>query len=33
MHTFTVDIKKYRVLMMSIIGISAVLGTRLSFFS
>jgi hypothetical protein len=33
MHTFTVDIKKYQLLMMSIIGISAVLGIRLSFFS
>jgi hypothetical protein len=36
MHTFTVDIKaekKYLVFMMSIFGISAVLGTSLSFFS
>ncbi len=36
MHTFTVDIKvvkKYLVFMMSIFGISVVLGTSLSFFS
>ncbi|SFF73295.1 hypothetical protein SAMN05216353_10759 [Halobacillus alkaliphilus] len=36
MHTFTLDIKsesKYLLYMMSIIGISAVLGTSVSFFS
>ncbi len=36
MRTFTVDIKakkKYLIFMMSIIGISAVLGTSLSYFS